>query len=72
MKTKIKRILEGIARLYLSIANGMIATDRITLLYFCPSCEENSEQLLTSIVENGTHTCQCGTDMKLKDRVKVG
>ena len=44
---------------------------RITLLYTCPDCGETSEQPLTNIVRDGTHVCDCGTDMELDDEVRV-
>ena len=44
----------------------------ITLLYVCPDCGVQSEQELSSLVQNGTHTCDCGVDMELEDEVKIG
>ena len=48
-----------------------IKTASITLHYVCPDCRATSEQPLTDIVENGTHTCDCGRDMELADEVEV-
>ena len=48
-----------------------IKTASITLLYVCPDCGLTSEQPLTDLVQNGTHTCDCGKDMELADEVEV-
>lgn len=48
-----------------------IPTDAITLLYHCLDCGAMSTQPLTDIVECGTHTCDCGVDMKLSKEVEI-
>lgn len=48
-----------------------IKTESITLQYVCPDCGETSTQPLIDLVKNGTHTCDCGTDMELTEEVEV-
>ena len=47
-----------------------VKTDNILLQYTC-ECGETSTQWLNEIVQNGTHTCDCGQDMQLDDTVQV-
>ncbi len=48
-----------------------LTTSAITLVYNCPGCGMTSDQPLTELIQNGTHTCDCGRDMLLSDEMEV-
>jgi len=49
-----------------------IKTDKVTLLWRCPTCLLNLQQPLVEIVENGEAICSdCDCDCDLLDEVEI-
>lgn len=48
-----------------------IKVDSVTLSWVCPECGYKSATPLGWIQENGTVTCECGTDCVLTDTIDV-
>jgi len=65
-----EKFTREIAQVY-GVIGESLETNKIHLQYVCPDCDEKSEQWLNNLVENGTHTCDCGADMQLDENVRI-